>query len=70
MAAECISTKLRAKHKVPWETLAVKKKCDNMQTASLCIRRNLTNANTQNLKKAQSELNNVYLQEQTEYIQD
>ena len=25
-AAECIVTKLRAKHRVPWETLVVKKK--------------------------------------------
>ena len=25
-SAECISTKLRTKHRVPWETLAVKKK--------------------------------------------
>ena len=28
VATECIPTKLRAKHRVLWETLAVKKKCD------------------------------------------
>ena len=28
-AAECIPTKLRAKHRVTWETLAVKKKSEN-----------------------------------------
>ena len=25
-AAECIPTKLKAKHRVPWETLAIRKK--------------------------------------------
>ena len=35
-AAECILTKLRAKHRVPWETLTVKKKRDIMKTAFLC----------------------------------
>ena len=54
-AAECIPTKLRAKHWVLWETLAVKKKRDNVETASLCNKRNPTNTNTQKLKKAQSE---------------
>ena len=41
-----------------------------MKTSSLCNKRNLTNANAQKLKKAQSELTNAYLKEQTEYIQD
>ena len=31
---------------------------------------NPTNINTQKLKKAQGELTNVYLKEQTEYIQN
>ena len=33
-AAECIPTKQRAKPRVPWETLAVRKKCADMKTAS------------------------------------
>ena len=37
---------------------------------SLCTKRNLTNVNAQKLKKAQSELTNAYLEEQTEYIWD
>ena len=41
-----------------------------MKTASLCNRRNPNNANTQEFKKPLSELNNTYLKEQTEYIQD
>ena len=44
---ECIPTKLRAKHRVPWETLAVCIKRDNMKTASLCNKRNPTTANAQ-----------------------
>ena len=47
--AECIPTKLRAKHWVPWETLAVKKKRDDVKTASLYNKRNPTNANAQKL---------------------
>ena len=54
-AAECIPTKPRAKCKVPWKTLTVRKKCDNMKTAPLCNKRNPTNANIQKLK-AQKEL--------------
>ena len=41
-----------------------------MKTASLCNGRTPTNANAKKLKKAQNELNNVHLREQTEYIQD
>ena len=51
-AAECIPTK----HRVPWETLAVRKKWDNKKTSSLCNKRNPTDANTPELKKAQREL--------------
>ena len=54
-AAKSIPTKLRAKHRVPWETLVVKKKRNNVKTASLFKKRNLTNDNVQKLKKAQSE---------------
>ena len=55
-AAECIPTKPRPKCRVPWETLTVRKKRDNMQTASLCNKRNQTNANAQKLKNAQRDL--------------
>ena len=53
--AECIPTKLRANHIVPWET-AVKKKRDDMKTAPQCNQRDPTNAKAQKLKRAQSEL--------------
>ena len=39
-AAECILTKQRAKPRVPWETLEVRKTRENVKTASLCNRRN------------------------------
>ena len=68
-AEKCIPTKLRTKHRVPWETLAVRKKRDNVKTASLCNKRNPTNANAQKFKKAQRELINTYQKEQIEYIQ-
>ena len=55
---------------VPWEILVVKTKCDGIKFASLCNKKNPTNANDQKLKKAQSELTNTYLREQTECIQD
>ena len=42
-----------------------KKKHDNMKTTPLCNRKIPTNANTQKLKKAQSEFTNAYLKEQT-----
>ena len=64
-AAECILIK----HRVPWETLAVKKKRDNMKTVFPCHKRNPSNANGQKLKKAQRELINAYQKEQIEYIQ-
>ena len=62
-ATECITTKLKAKNRVPWETLATKKKHENIKMASLCNERNPTNANIQKLKKAKSELTNSYLKE-------
>ena len=67
--AECIPTKQRAKPRVPRETLAVRKKHVDVKTTSLCYRRNSTNINAQKLKK-QNELTNVYLKEQTDYIQN
>ena len=68
-AAEYIQTKLRAKHCVPWETLAVKKG-KNVKTVSLCNKRNPTSSKAQKLKKAQRELINAYQKEQIENIQD
>ena len=54
-AAESRPTQQRAKPRVPWETLAVRKKCANVKIASLRNGRNLTNMNIQKLKKAQNE---------------
>ena len=70
LAAECIPTKQRTKPRVSWETLAVRKKHADMKTASKCNRKNPTNINALKLKKAQNELANIYLKEQTEYIQN
>ena len=67
-ATECIPTKQRAKPRVPWETLAVRKKRVEVETASKCNRMNPININALKLKKAQNELANIYLKEQTEYI--
>ena len=69
-AAECIPTKQRTKSRVPWETLVVRKKCADVKAASKCNRRNLTNINALKFKKTQNELDNIYLKEQTEYIQN
>ena len=69
-AAKCMPTKQRAKPRVPWETLAVRKKHADMKTASKYNRRNPTNINALKLKNAQNELANIYLKEQTEYIQN
>ena len=69
-AAECIPTKQRVKSRVPWETLAVRKKRTDAKTASKSNRRNPTTINALKLKKAQNELANIYLKEQTEYIQN
>ena len=62
-------TKLRAKHRVCWEILAVRKKLVNVKIPSLCYKRNPSNANAQKLKKVQSELINIYQKQQIEYIQ-
>ena len=48
--AECIPTKDKAKPRVPWEILVVRKKCANVKTASLCNWRN-PNINAQKLKR-------------------
>ena len=41
-----------------------------MKIASKCNRKNSTNTNALKLKKAQNELANIYVKEQTEYIQN
>ena len=69
-AAECIPTKQRTKPRVPWVTLAVRKKRADVKTASKCNRKNPNNTNVLKLKKAQNELANIYLKEQTEYVQN
>ena len=69
-AAECLPTQQRAKPRIRRETLAVWKKHADIRIASLRIWRNSTNINTQKLKKAQKELANIYLKEQTEYKQN
>ena len=69
-AAECIPTKQKAKSRVPWKTLVVRKKRTYVKTAFKCNRKNTTNINALKLKKAQNELANVYLKEPTEYIQN
>ena len=47
-----------------------RKKCADVKIASRDNRRNPTNINTLKLKKAQNELNNIYLTELTECIQN
>ena len=69
-AADSILTKLIKRRRVPWETLTVKKNCDEVKTASLCNRINPTNANAQKQMKVRTELSNTYLKEQIKYIQD
>ena len=54
-AAECIQTKPKPKCRVRWETIAFKKKWENMQKASLLNKRNPTNTHAGKLKKAQRE---------------
>ena len=54
--AECISTKLIGKYKIPWKTLEQKRKRIKVKTTSLCYKRNPTSGNALKLKKAQKEL--------------
>ena len=67
--AECLPSKPRTKHRDPWETLAVRKKRDNVKAVSLSNKRNPTNVNTQKLKGAQRKLTNIYQKKRKEYIQ-
>ena len=54
MAAECIPNKERAKPRVPWEILAVRKKHADVETDSKCNRRNPTNINQNGFRRNQS----------------
>ena len=69
-AAKCIPTKPRTKHRVPWETLAVREKRQHVKTASKSYRKIPTNTNARKLKTAQYQLPGIYMKEQTEYIQN
>ena len=69
-AAKFIPTKQRADYRVPWETFAVREKRGDVKATSKCNRMNRTNTNVLKLKKGQNELANIYLKEQTEYIQN
>ena len=68
-AAKYIPTKLKTKYRVPWETLAVRKNA-LVKTASKNYRKNPTNTNARKLKTAQYQLAGIYINEQTEYIQN
>ena len=48
----------------------MREKHADMNAAFKCNRKNPTNTNALKLKKAQNELANIYLKEQTEYIQN
>ena len=69
-AVEFIPTKQRRKYRVPRETLADREKRADVKTASKCNKKNPTNTNSLKLKMVQNELANIYLKEQTEYIQN
>ena len=51
----------------PWETLAVREKHEDVNTASKSYRKNPTKTKALKLKKAQNELANIYLKEQNTY---
>ena len=69
-AAKCIPTKLKTKYRVPWKTLTVREKRALVKTASKNYRKNPTNTNARKLKTAQYQLAGIYIEEQTEYIQN
>ena len=64
------SNKPRTKYRVPWETVAVREKRAHVKTTSKSYRKNPTHTNARKLKKAQYQLADIYLKEQTEYIQN
>ena len=67
-AAKYIQAKHRTKSRVLWETLVVRERRADVKTACKCNRKDPTNTNALKLKKAQNELANIYLKEQTEFI--
>ena len=67
---EYIPTKQRTTPRVPWETSAVREKRVGVKTASKCNRKNPTHTNVLKIKKAQNELANIYLKEQTDSVED
>ena len=69
-AAKCIQTKPRTKYRVPWKTLAVRKKRALVKADSKSYWKNPTNTNARKLKTAQYQLAGIYLKKQTEYIQN
>ena len=69
-AAKCIPIKHKTKYRVPWETLAVRKKRALVKTASKNYRKNPTNTIALKLKTAQYQLTGMYIKGQTEYIQN
>ena len=66
VASNCITTKPRTKYRAPWET----EKCAHVKTASKSYWKNPTIANARILKKAQYQLADIYLKEQTEFVQN
>ena len=55
---------------VSWETLAFRKKRVDVKAAPKYNRKNPANTNALKPKKAQNGLANIYLKEQTDYIQN
>ncbi len=66
-AAECIPTKVRAKHSSMRDTSSLGK-WDNVRTAFLCNKRNPTNANSET-KEGTKRTNKCIRKKQVEYIQ-
>ena len=62
-----VTAKIRLSIRSP---IGVRKNHADVKTASKCSSMKLTNINALKLKKVQNELANIYLKEQTEYIQN
>ena len=67
--AECTPIKQKAKLTLLWETFGIRKKRTDMKNAFEYNWRSSNYINAPKLKKAQNELVNIYLKEQTECIQ-
>ena len=66
-AEKCILTKPRTKHRVPWETLAVREKRAHVKTASKSYRKNPTSTNAIKLKKSTRSISR-HISERTDRI--